>query len=166
VTTQFEDGSIPADPAIFFTSVQVVSPKDPMSPNHQTYETSGSGAAGAITLNLAAELGESGDKVPQFKLQVNFLVPERFGSVDFQISGVSTKKDSRWDVVGDSPIEITGQKGRVAITMKQRDKEGNPNACSVVIAGTLRNGTSVSASLRIRIVTIARDLPKSQRDKP
>ena len=57
-------------------------------------------------------------------------------------------------------------KGNVRITMKQRDKEGDAVACSVVIAGNLRGGGIAAASLRIRIVTVQRELPKNQRDKP
>ena len=148
-------------PSIIFTNVKVISP-----PGGQTKETSGSGALGAVTLNMEKELGENADKVKDFQLQVNFIVPEDFDSIYDKTSGVMQRKNSRWEIVGDSPITIEGMRGNVKITMKQKNNEGESIAGTVVIAGRLRNGDSVSGTLRIRIVTSSREGPPSQRDKP
>src|SRR5437667_11854575 len=101
---------------------------------------------------MEKELGVRGDKVAQFQLQVNFLVPEDF-KLDSQESAVIQKKNSRWGIIGDSPIDIKGMRGNVKITMRQRDDEGDAVACSVVIAGHVKGGDIISASLRIRIIT-------------
>lgn len=146
-----------------FTTVKVLSPYV-SSPNNQTTEVQASGALASVTVNMEKELGPNTKKGDSFKLQVNFMVDEAF-ELDKGSSGVLRPKNSRFEVVGESPIDVKGNRGKVVIAMSVRDLEGENVAALVQIGGSVNKAT-VSASLRIRIVTGMIELPKSQRDKP
>jgi hypothetical protein len=152
--------------SVSFTTVQVIDPPNlDSSPNAQTYEISGLGALNAVTLNLEKELGANGEKVDKFTIRINFILPRDYKEIKEKRV---TDPNGRWNVLSEGKFVLTdGTRGYWELSFRQKDKEGKPNTAAILnISGTLRDGNAFGGSLRIKIITTSKDLPKNQRDKP